>query len=200
MTGDDCALSEEHTPAPEGALSRADSVKMDLYFWLQALVMALVTLILLFTLVGRIIGVDGMSMFPTLRNEDMLLLRSIGYTPKQGDVVVITKDSFMERSIVKRVIAVGGQTVRIDYAAGLVYVDEKPLDEPYLPEVMEAPQSLYMTNNDVYVPEGSIFVLGDNRNNSTDSRDVRLGTVDVRHVLGRAVFVLLPPADIGTIR
>lgn len=184
---------------PEETLSRGDAVKLDFYFWLQALVLALVSLILIFTLVGRIIGVDGSSMVPTLHNGDMVLLQSLGYKPKQGDVVVITKDSFMEQSIVKRVIAVGGQTVRIDYDAGLVYVDGVPLDESYLGERMEAPDSPYMINNTLTVPEGSIFVMGDNRNHSTDSRDVRLGTVDERYVLGHALFVLLPLGDLGMI-
>lgn len=198
VTGDDIRLSEYPNQKPE-ELSGRDSVKMDLYFWLQALVMALVSLIIVFTLVGRIIGVDGTSMLPTLHNNDMVLLRSIGYEPKQGDVVVITKESFMEQSIVKRVIAVGGQTVRVDYDAELVYVDGVALDEPYINEIMAEPSSLFMTNNSLTVPEGSIFVMGDNRNHSTDSRDVRLGTVDERYVLGRALFVLLPLNHVGAV-
>jgi len=107
-------------------LSSGDSLKLDLYFWLQALVLALVALILLFTFVGRIIGVDGSSMYPTLHHGDMLLLQSVGYEPKQGDVVVLTK-AFrdVDGPIVKRVIAVGGQTVDIDYQTGAVYVDGK---------------------------------------------------------------------------
>lgn len=187
-------------PQPEEKLSGADAVKMDLYFWLQALVLALVSLIVVFTLIGRIIGVDGTSMLPTLHDSDMVLLQSLGYEPRQGDVVVITKESFLEESIVKRVIALGGQTVRIDYDAGLVYVDGAALDEPYLGEIMLEPNSMYMTNNSLTVPEGFLFVMGDNRNNSTDSRDIRLGTVDERYVLGHALFVLLPFGHIGIIR
>lgn len=192
-------MSEEQMPTPEQESAGGDSFKMDLYFWLQALVMALVSLILVFTLVGRIIGVDGTSMIPTLHDRDMLLLRSIDYHPKQGDVVVITKSSFMDQPIVKRVIAVGGQTVRIDYDEGLVYVDGVALDEPYLGEMMVEPGSSFMTNNSLTVPEGSIFVMGDNRNHSTDSRDIRLGTVDERYVLGKALIVLIPFGDMGII-
>lgn len=192
-------MSEEQLPMPEEG-SAGSAFSMDLYFWLQALVMALVSLILIFTLIGRIIGVDGTSMIPTLHDRDMLLLHSIGYEPRQGDVVVITKKDFLDQSIVKRVIAVGGQTVSIDYHAGLVYVDGVALDEPYLGEMMEAPDSIYMTNNNLTVPEGSIFVMGDNRNHSTDSRDIRLGTVDERYVLGRALFVLVPFQDMGVIK
>ena len=103
-------LAKKDTPQqPEEELSSGDSLKLDLYFWLQALVMALVALILLFTFVGRIIGVDGSSMYPTLHHGDMLLLQSVGYEPKQGDVVVLTKPfDLTEGPIVKRVIAVGG--------------------------------------------------------------------------------------------
>ena len=158
----------------------------DAYEWLQILIVALVTIILVFTFVGRIIGVDGSSMYPTLHHGDMLLLQSVGYEPKQGDVVVLTK-AFrdVDGPIVKRVIAVGGQTVDIDYQTGTVYVDGEALDEPYLNEPM--------------VPEGSVFVMGDNRNHSNDSRDVTLGTVDERYVLGRAVCVLLPFQNFGMI-
>ncbi|MPN30572.1 Signal peptidase I [bioreactor metagenome] len=115
--------------------------------------------------------------------------------------MVITKRSFFEgKSIVKRVIAVGGQTVDIDYDAGLVYVDGQALDEPYVADFMAYPDSSYMVNNSLTVPEGSIFVMGDNRNHSTDSRDLRLGTVDERYVLGRALIVVLPLGDFGVIR
>lgn len=193
-------MSEEQKRSPEGReenLSGGDAFKVDLYFWLQALVMALVSLILLFTFVGRVIGVQGSSMVPTLHDKDMLLLQSIGYEPKPGDIVVLTKESFMPQPIVKRVIAVGGQTVDIDYAAGTVAVDGVALEEDYINEAMYELPPDYATH--VEVPEGSIFVMGDNRNKSSDSRDPRLGTVDVRYVLGRARFVLLPFQDFGVI-
>ena len=188
--------NEAQQPAEE--LSAGDSLKMDLYFWLQALVMALVILILAFTLVGRIIGVDGHSMEPTLHHGDMLILQSIGYEPRQGDVVVLTKPfGSVTSPIVKRIIAVGGQTVEIDYNAGTVTVDGVVLDEPYINEVMMEPS--YENITSVTVPEGSIFVMGDNRNHSSDSRDVDLGVVDNRYVLGRALWVLLPFGDFGAI-
>ena len=180
-------------------LSSGDSLKLDLYFWLQALVLALVALILLFTFVGRIIGVDGSSMYPTLHHGDMLLLQSLGYEPKQGDVVVLTKDSFLPQPIVKRVIAVGGQTVEIDYDTGTVYVDGQPLEEDYIMEPMVRPESPYLQGTYWEVPEGSVFVMGDNRNNSSDSRDSRLGPVDTRYVLGRAICTVLPFQHIGLV-
>ena len=198
-------MSEERNYYPveepeeeEAALSGADAFKVDLYFWLQALVMALVGLILICTFVGRIIGVDGESMMPTLHNRDMLLLQSIGYSPEQGDVVVLsTKDFRNGAPIVKRIIAVGGQTVDIDYETNTVYVDGVALDEPYILETMRALPESFATH--VEVPEGSIFVMGDNRNNSTDSRSPELGVVDQRCVLGKALFILLPFQDAGAI-
>ena len=187
----------EKGPAPE-ELSNGDALKLDLYFWLQALVMALVSLIVVFTLVGRIIGVEGSSMLPTLHHGDLLLLQSIGYTPKNGDVVVLTKEfDRVTEPIVKRVIAVGGQTVEIDYAAGCVRVDGQILDEPYLNEAMYPPP--YESITSVTVPEGSIFVMGDNRNHSSDSRYVSLGVVDTRYVLGRALWIVLPVGHFGAI-
>ena len=191
-------LDRHEEPEKKEELSGGDSLKLDLYFWLQALVAALELLILVFTFVGRIIGVSGSSMVPTLHDGDMLLLQSIGYTPKQGDVVVLTKEfDAADGPIVKRVIATGGQHVVIDYAAGTVTVDGKVLDEPYINEPMNLPMGESIT--DVVVPEGSIFVMGDNRNHSSDSRDVTLGTVDERYVLGRAIWVLLPFQNFGAI-
>ena len=190
------ALANEKTQEKE--LEGKDALKVDLYFWLQALVMVLVALILIFTFVGRIIGVVGSSMYPTLHDGDLLLLQSIGYTPKQGDVVVLTKEfDAADGPIVKRVIATGGQHVVIDYDAGTVTVDGEVLDEPYINEFMVDPgmDSIH----DVVVPEGSIFVMGDNRNHSSDSRNVTLGTVDERYVLGRALWVLLPFQNFGAI-
>ena len=190
------ALANEKTQEKE--LEGKDALKVDLYFWLQALVMVVVALILIFTFVGRIIGVVGSSMYPTLHDGDLLLLQSIGYTPKQGDVVVLTKEfDAADGPIVKRVIATGGQHVVIDYDAGTVTVDGEVLDEPYINEFMVDPgmDSIH----DVVVPEGSIFVMGDNRNHSSDSRNVTLGTVDERYVLGRALWVLLPFQNFGAI-
>ena len=191
-------LAKEQAKEPE--LTGRDALKVDLYFWLQALVMVLVALILIFTFIGRIIGVDGDSMYPTLHHGDMLLLQSIGYTPKQGDVVVLTKEfDAADGPIVKRVIAVGGQHVEIDYNAGTVSVDGQVLSEPYIntSEIMREPYYENLTSVDV--PEGSIFVMGDNRNHSSDSRDVTLATVDERYVLGRALWVLVPFQNFGAV-
>jgi len=193
------AAQEGREAAQEGPQEEKASFKMDLYFWVQALALALVFLVITFTLVGRVIRVVGSSMVPTLHEGDMMLLQSVGYEPRQGDVVVLRKETFMNEPVVKRVIAVGGQHVRVDYNTHLVYVDDVPLNEPYINEIMNDPHHTDLNVLDVVVPEGSIYVLGDNRNLSSDSRNERLGTVDTRYVLGRALWVVFPFRDFGPI-
>ena len=201
---DEIIHSDENQTPEQTPQEKKSSPKLDLYYWTQALVMVLILLILICTLVGRVIGVVGSSMVPTLHDGDMLLLQSLGYTPKQGDVVVLRKPGFPAppqdtAPIVKRVIAVGGQHVRVDYDAGAVYVDGVALDEPYILEHMTDHYSPEMNVLDVTVPQGSIYVLGDNRNHSSDSRHEALGTVDCRYVLGRVLGVIWSLSDFGTV-
>lgn len=173
------------------------SFAFNLYSWLQPILFALIVLILASAFLGRMIGVDGESMMPTLHDRDMLVLQSVGYTPKAGDVVVLTQRSYSSTPIVKRIIATGGQTVDVDYAANAVYVDGVKLDEPYLGEAMRTPT--WTVNDHIEVPEGHVCVFGDNRNNSTDSRSPLIGTVDQRCILGRATLILLPFQRFGVV-
>lgn len=175
------------------------SFKQDLYYWTQALIVVLVGLILACTLAGRVIRVVGSSMVPTLHQNDLLLLWSVGYTPQRGDVIVLRKESFMSYPVVKRVIATGGEHVTVDYTTGTVSVDGVVLDEPYINELMVDTGSPNMTVLDVTVPEGSVYVLGDNRNNSSDSRHQDLGTVDERYILGKALFRIFPLTAFGAV-
>ena len=160
------------------------------YELLGGLVLAVSALVLVFLLAGRPFRVEGSSMEPTLLPHELMLVRSVGYTPRQGDMVVLLQSSFRQYPIVKRIIATGGQTVEIDYAAGTVTVDGVTLDEPYLNEPME--RQGYQTIAELRVPEGCVFVMGDNRNHSDDSRDPDCGAVDERLVLGRVEAVLFP--------
>ena len=175
----------------------------ELYYWLQTFAVGLTVLVLLMVFVGRPIRVDGHSMEPTLHGnqeeeggiQDVMLVRSLGYTPRTGDVVVLHKDfDAANEPIVKRVIATGGQTVQIDYAAGTVTVDGTVLEEDYILEPMQ--QQYWQTITEMTVPEGSVFVMGDNRNVSADSRDATLGAVDCRYILGQAIAVVFPLRDI----
>ena len=151
----------------------------DFYEWVQALVCSVLVVVMLFTFVIRMIGVDGHSMVPTLQDGDRLLvLNSMLYDDyKYGDIVVLRKSSFLSEPIVKRVIATEGQTVDIDFSTGSVYVDGVLLKEDYINELTFTEEG---TEFPLTVPEGSIFVMGDNRDHSNGSRDSGLGTVGSR--------------------
>ena len=189
--------AQEAQQEGQDAASQKKEEGRDLYEWVQALVCSVLAVVLLFTFVVRLIGVDGHSMVPTLQDGDRLLvLNSLWDDDYQyGDIVVLRKDTFMEEPIVKRVIATEGQTVDIDFAAGNVYVDGELLEEDYINEPTYVEEG---TEFPLTVPEGSIFVMGDNRNHSSDSRSSDLGTVDTRYVIGKAVFLLFPGADEAT--
>ena len=164
---------------------------------LSTLAIVLSVLILIFVFVARIVIVSGASMEDTLHNGNAMLVWSLGYEPKQGDIVVLTQTTYQDDSIVKRVIATGGQTVDIDYDTGTVYVDGTALKEDYIKERMEVPHYGEGLNH-ITVPEGCIFVMGDNRNNSADSRYPAIGIVDERSVIGHVLLVLFPFSAFGT--
>ena len=162
------------------------------YEWVQALVCSVLTVVLIFTFAVRIVRVSGESMRETLQDQDMLVVLNNwlcgGY--EQGDIVILQRDDFYGgEPIVKRVIATEGQTVDIDFDAGVVYVDGAALEEPYTREPTWTQEG---TEFPLTVPEGCIFVMGDNRNDSDDSRDSALGPVDTRCVLGRALLLAVP--------
>ena len=170
----------------------------DLYEWVQSLVGSVLVVVAIFTFVIRMMGVDGHSMLNTLQHGDRLLVVNsmLYHDYKYGDIVILRKDGvFDDDPIVKRVIAVEGQTVDIDFAEGIVYVDGEALEEDYIREPTYTAEG---TEFPLTVPEGSIFVMGDNRNHSSDSRDYRLGTVDTRYVIGKAAFLIFPGPDYET--
>ena len=167
--------------------------------WAETIVMAVVLVAVVFTFLARIITVDGRSMEPTYHNGDRVLVTKLAGAPQQGDVVIVV--NALEEPIIKRVIATEGQTVDFDPQQGEVVVDGEVLPGstfgiedgitflPDLPgQVLEFPQT---------VPEGCVFVLGDNRGNTTDSGFVCVGMVDLRNILGKAVFQLYPFSQAG---
>lgn len=168
------------------------SVQNDVLDTLRDFVFWLIGVLLVFVLLFRIVIVSGPSMKDTLQNGDyLLLLSNVFYSkPEQGDVVVAVKDSFRDgEPIIKRVIATAGQKVDIDFAAGIVYVEDVALDEPYTltPTNLQEGIAFPLT-----VEEGCVFVMGDNRNDSMDSRSLEIGQIDCREILGKALFVLFP--------
>ena len=170
----------------------------DLYEWVQSLVGSVLVVVAIFTFVIRMMGVDGHSMLNTLQHGDRLLVVNsmLYHDYKYGDIVILRKNGvFDDDPIVKRVIAVEGQTVDIDFTAGAVYVDGQLLEEDYIRQPTYLEEGLEFP---VTVPEGCVFVMGDNRNDSDDSRDPELGPVDTRQILGRAVFLLFPGVTADT--
>lgn len=168
----------------------------EVFEWLQCIVSALVLCILVFTFLGRHIGVIGSSMVPTLEEGDGLIISNLFFTPEYGDIVVLRKDTFAEYPIIKRVIATEGQTVDIDFEAGIVYVDGEALDEPYTNSLTTVHEDF---EEEITVPAGCIFVMGDNRNRSTDSRTSSIGCVDTRYIIGKALWRITPIGKFGKI-
>ena len=153
---------------------------------------AVVAVTIAFVFFFRTVGVSGNSMYPTLHDYDRIILSAFLYEPQNGDIVVTCQPSestAIEDVLVKRVIATGGQTVDIDFETSTVYVDGVALDEPYINEPTRDREDFYAP---VTVPEGYIFVMGDNRNHSTDSRDSRVGLIREEYILGKALFRVMP--------
>jgi len=165
--------------------------RRDIYEWIECVIAALLACILVFVFFVRIVDVKGNSMNPTLYNGDKMVVSKLFYTPKRGDIIVFEKASYKEEALVKRVIATEGQTVEIDFDRGIVYVDGVAQDEPFIKEPTY--NRLDFTGIQT-VPEGCIFVMGDNRNDSSDSRRASIGMVDTRMIIGK-VFVNVFPFD-----
>ena len=173
----------------------------ELFGWGASLMAVLVFFVVVFTFFVRLIGVDGMSMYPTLEDHSIMLVSNLNYTPERGDVVVLRKEGFYNtQPIVKRIIATGGDTVDIDPVTGDVSVNGEVLDEPYINETIDVLEHMGDLTYPQTVPEGCVFVMGDNRNASTDSRDARLGCVDTRYIMGRVYFTLFPVKNIGVVK
>ncbi len=160
--------------------------------WFSALAIVAVILFLLFRFVIQIVGIQGSSMEPTLQSGDRLVISGLMYTPQQGDIVILSDNNVLGKQLVKRVIATAGQTVEID-ADGNVLVDGVLLEEDYLKSETELGDVTYP----LLVQQGQIFVMGDNRAQSLDSRDSQIGLVDVSEVKGRVLFRLYPFGNFG---
>lgn len=171
--------------------------KKSVVLYLHDLLYMLVTIMILFLLVFRVIVVSGSSMYCTLIDGDYLLLVSnlFYHEPQRGDVIVAAKRSFDDGApIIKRVIATEGETVDIDFDMGIVYVDGVALEEPYTytPTNVEEGMVFPLT-----VEENCVFAMGDNRNKSKDSRSLEIGQIDKREILGKALFLFMPGTDVG---
>ena len=176
--------------------------KSFIFDWLEVLVHAIIVVVICFSFLFRIATIDGPSMENTLHHGERVIISNLFYEPKAGDMVVISRNkensvytmSDSNTPIIKRIIATEGQTVDIDFEEGIVYVDGIALEEEYT----KAPTTRkWNVEFPVTVDEGCVFVLGDNRNDSLDSRDLSIGMVDTRYILGHAVYRVFPFNKIG---
>lgn len=185
----------------------ATSLKAFVFDWLEVLVHAIIAVVICFSFIFRVATIDGPSMENTLINGERVIITNLFYEPKAGDIVVVSRNK--ENSvftadetntpIIKRIIALEGQTVDINFETGIVYVDGVALDEPYT----KTPTNRYYDIQfPVTVDEGCVFVLGDNRNDSLDSRSSKIGEygmIDTRYILGHAIFRVFPLGKMGKI-
>ena len=181
------------------------STKEFVFDWLEVLVHAIIVVVICFSFLFRIATIDGSSMENTLYNGEKVIISNLFYEPKAGDIVVISRNrensiytmNGNNTPIIKRIIALEGQMVDIDFEKGIVYVDGVALDEPYTKTPTNVNHGVKFP---VIVDEGCVFVLGDNRNDSFDSRSPQIGEygmIDTRYILGKALFRILPIDKIG---
>lgn len=184
----------------------ADSFSAGFYDWVRCVLLAVSVVVFCLTFVFRLVEVDGKSMMDTLENADKVVVTDMFYKPHNNDIIVIAHATNYSHPIIKRVIATGGQTVKLDYDNEKIIVDGAELSEDYIKGTTfsnnGSKDSNYLPadeNGNFVIPEGKLFVLGDNRAVSLDSRSPEIGLIDVNDVIGKAQFVVFPFNRFGNV-
>lgn len=178
------------SPEQEQPQKKPEKTKLPFLFdAISVIVSAIFAIVVIFTFFFRFAGVVGPSMQPTLYEDDWLIVDTCKASFDRGDIIISTQPNAFNEPIVKRVIATGGQTVKIDFNTGSVYVDGEKLEESYIQGSTTDNEGF---SGSVTVPEGQLFVMGDNRNHSTDSRSAAIGLLDERYIIGKVKARFLP--------
>lgn len=170
-------------------------LKKEVFSWIETLLFSLIIVSLLNTFIIRMTPVDGSSMEPTLQDCDRIITTSIHGKYEHGDIVTIRRKD--DTPLVKRIIAIAGDKIDIDFEKGDVYLNDKLLDEPFIAEPTKNAENF---SGPITIPEGHVFVMGDNRNYSDDSRNSRIGLIDERNIFGKVIFRIFPFNTFGTIK
>ena len=186
----------ENKPSEDNKKEHGFDIVNELIEWVESFVFAIFMVILVLTFIVRVVEVEGPSMEDTLHDGDRLLLTHFNYTPERGDIVVLNS-SGLDETIIKRVIAVEGDTISIDFTSGTVTLNGEVLKEDYIKEITLRREGRDIDN--LKIGEGQVFVMGDNRNHSTDSRSEAVGVVNTDDILGKAVFRIYPVDNIGKV-
>ena len=175
----------------------------DMFDWMCSIFSAILCFIIIFALFARVITVDGESMVPTLQDQQRLIVSDMFYTPQYDDIVILYADKLYNETaqtfgkpIVKRVIGLPGDKIKIDFMKGIVYRNGEALPDEYTNTPTNLPEN-FPFNEEVTVEEGKVFVLGDNRNASKDSRSSDVGQVNTRYIMGKAYLRIWPLNALG---
>ena len=169
----------------------------EIYETAESVIIAFLVIAVLILFFFRVVSVEGDSMLPNLHNGDRIITTNFFYNPEKGDIVVVDKNTNYGKPLIKRVIADEGDKIFIDYSTGDVFVNDEKLSENYISERINIQDR---ENIEMIVPDGYLFVMGDNRNNSMDSRDSAIGIINEKNILGKALLQIYPLNKLGVVK